>query len=309
MPKRKITNAITRTTTAWAKRERKSFMPSLERQQERDQVRVLLRRQGLAEHGRHHALREARDRSRAGRIQDLLHDVVGRLDLRNLREIGTNGRGADLARLVAGDAGALGAEDDFSRLRVARNLDLSRRATGGRARGLRDVVERDVDVAALGLEERGEGPDLGAVERDRRLVDLRHDVRVALDEVRTRLQQRFDDVLLRAHSRLRLAGAGADAGQVGRAGPLLADAVTDLARALGMEDLLAGLHELGRRHVAALERELGGGLGMELGDRVRVVRVGAHHDQRERTDLTATGRRIGYGRRSLPPAMTGAAWP
>src|SRR5437867_12427854 len=114
MPKRKITNAITRTTTAWAKRERKRFMPSLERQQERDQVHVLLRRQGLAEHGRHHALREARDRARAGGIQDLLHDVVGRLDLRDLREVRPDRRGADLAGLVTGDAGGLGAEDNLA---------------------------------------------------------------------------------------------------------------------------------------------------------------------------------------------------
>src|SRR5262249_56710844 len=96
MPKRKIRNATTRTRTAWAKRERRRFMPSLERQEERDQIRVLLRREGLAEHRRHHALREPCHRARAGRIQDLLHDVVGRLDLRDLRKIGTDRRGADL---------------------------------------------------------------------------------------------------------------------------------------------------------------------------------------------------------------------
>src|SRR5215831_12270023 len=107
MPKRKIRNATTRTRTAWVKRERKTFMASLERQEERDEIRVLLRRQALTEHRRHHALREARHRARAGRVQDLLHDVVGRLDLRDLREVGADRRGADLARLVAGDAAPL----------------------------------------------------------------------------------------------------------------------------------------------------------------------------------------------------------
>src|SRR5437588_9316740 len=154
MPKRRIANASTSTRTAWAKRERRKLMASLERQQERDQVHVLLRRQRLAEHRRHHALGEARHGSRAGGIEDLLHDVVGGLDLRDLREIRTDRRGADLARLVARDAAALGAEDHLAGLRVARELDLSRRApAGGSASGLRDVVERDVDVAAQGLQE------------------------------------------------------------------------------------------------------------------------------------------------------------
>src|SRR5262249_14488511 len=160
MPKRKIRNAITRTRTAWAKRERSRFMASLERQEERDQIRILLRRQGLTEHRRHHALGEARDRSRAGWIEDLLHDVVGRLDLRDLRKIGTDWRGANLAGLVTGDAAALSCEDSFARFWIARDLDLGRRAAGGgRARGLRDVVELHVGRAALRLEERHEGPD------------------------------------------------------------------------------------------------------------------------------------------------------
>src|SRR5215510_160318 len=153
MPNRRITNATTRTRTAWTKRERSRFMRSLERQEERDQVRVLLRRQALAEHRRHHALREARDRPGAGRIQDLLHDVVGRLDLRDLREIGTDRRGADLTGLVAGDAAALAGEHGLARLGIAGDLDLGRRAPGGRrARGLRNVVELDVGRAALRLE-------------------------------------------------------------------------------------------------------------------------------------------------------------
>src|SRR5207249_9545999 len=122
MPKRKNTNATTRTRTAWTKRERRRFIASLERHQERDEVHVFLRGQGLTEHRRHHALREAGHGTRARGIQDLLHDVVGSLDLRDLREVGTDRRGADLARLVAGDAAALGREDDFSRLRVARDL-------------------------------------------------------------------------------------------------------------------------------------------------------------------------------------------
>src|SRR5712664_1503044 len=119
MPKRKITKATTRTRTAWAKRERKRFMASLERQQKRDQVHVLLRCQALTEHRRHDAFGETRHCPRADGIQDLLHDVVGRLDLRDLREVGTDRRGADLAGLVAGDAAGLGAEDHLAGLRVA----------------------------------------------------------------------------------------------------------------------------------------------------------------------------------------------
>src|SRR5262249_38430990 len=157
IPKRKIRNATTRTRTAWVKRERKRFMASLERQEERDEIRVLLRRQGLTEHRRHHALRKARDRARACRIQDLLHDVVGCLDLRDLRQVRADLRGAALAGLVAGDAAALAREDGFASLRIARNLDLGRRAAGGRrAHGTRDVVELHVGRPAERLEKRRE---------------------------------------------------------------------------------------------------------------------------------------------------------
>src|SRR5215510_7409180 len=122
MPNRKITNAMTSTRTAWTKRERRRFMPSLERQEERDQIRILLRRQSLTEHRRHHALGKAGNGPGARRIQDLLHDVIGRLDLRDLREIGTDRRGADLARLVAGDAAALAREHGLARLGITGDL-------------------------------------------------------------------------------------------------------------------------------------------------------------------------------------------
>src|SRR5262249_50745907 len=153
----------------------------------------------------------------------------------DLREVGTDRRSSDLAGLVARDTAGLRGEDDLARLRVARQLHFSRRAAGRRrAHGLGNVVELDVGRAAPRLQERREGPDLGAVERDRRLVDVGHDVRVALDDVGVWLQQRLDDVGLGAHPRLRLPGASADAVQVGRARSLLADAVADLARALGV---------------------------------------------------------------------------
>src|SRR4030095_8436482 len=141
MPNRKTTNATTSTRMAWTKRERRKLLASLERHQERHEIHVLLSGQRLAEHRRHDALREARDRARSRRIEDLLHDVVGRLDLGELREIGADWRGADLPRLVAGDAAALAREDRLARLRVARNLDLGRAAARRRgARGAGDVV-------------------------------------------------------------------------------------------------------------------------------------------------------------------------
>src|SRR5207249_8252322 len=238
---------------------------------------------------------------------------VRRLDLRDLREIGTDRRRADLSGLVAGDAAALAGEDRLARLRVAGQLQLGRRPAARRARahGLRDVVQLHVDGAAERLEERRERPDLGAVQRDRRFVDLRHDVRVALDEMSARLEQRLDDVRLGALPRLDLAGATADTGQIGRASPLLADPVTDLARALRLEGLFAGLHELSRGDVAALERELGRRLRLDLGDRVRVVRVGAHHEERERADLDGDGNphaRSAGGSGPLSTPATVRAW-
>src|SRR5262245_66621975 len=108
MPKRRRQNAMTRMRTAWTKRERRKLMAaSLEGQQERHEIRVLLGRQHLPERLRHDARREAGDGARAFRVEDLLHDVVRRLDLGDLRKIRTDRRGADLARFVARDAAAL----------------------------------------------------------------------------------------------------------------------------------------------------------------------------------------------------------
>src|SRR5438552_18155962 len=142
MPNLRTTKATIRIRTAWAKRERSWFMRSLERHQERDQVHVVLRGQGLTEHGRHHTLGESGHGAGAGRIEDLPHQVVRRLDLRDLREIGTDRRRADLSGLVAGDAAALAGEDRLARLRVAGPLQLGRLPATRRARahGLRDVV-------------------------------------------------------------------------------------------------------------------------------------------------------------------------
>src|SRR5262249_1711086 len=112
-----------------------------------------------------------------------------------------------------------------------------------------------------------------------------------------------------AHARLRLAGAGADTRQVGRARPLLADPMTDLARALRVEDLLTGLHQLRRRDVAALERQLLRGLGLDLRDRVGKHRVTAHHQHGEDANADHHGDAHQARVSSLPPAMAGAAWP
>src|SRR5712691_9201512 len=112
MPNLRTTKASTRSSAAWTKRERRTLMPgSLQSQEEGDEVDVLFCRQRLAEHRRHHALRVAGHRADARRVEDLAHEVLGRLDLRDLREVGTDGRGADLARLVARDAGTLAGED------------------------------------------------------------------------------------------------------------------------------------------------------------------------------------------------------
>src|SRR3989442_1682352 len=113
MPKRRITNASTSTSTACTKRERRSLMGSLEREEERHEVDVLLGCEPRAEVLRHDAGRIVGDRPRAFRVEDLLHDVVRRLDPGDLREIGADGGGADLARLVAGDAGALAQTPDY----------------------------------------------------------------------------------------------------------------------------------------------------------------------------------------------------
>src|SRR5262245_26543293 len=94
MPNRSRQNAMTRRTSAWTKRDRSRFMPSsLEREEERHEVGELLRRERLAERLGHHARRESRHGPRALRVEDLLHDVVRRLDLGDLREVGTDRRG------------------------------------------------------------------------------------------------------------------------------------------------------------------------------------------------------------------------
>src|SRR6266480_4280043 len=107
MPKRSTTKALTRITTAWTKRERRTLIRgSFQRQQERDEIDVLFRRQRLTEHGRHDALRIARHGAHGRRVQDLAHDVLGRLDPGDLREVGPDRRCAHLARLVTGNASA-----------------------------------------------------------------------------------------------------------------------------------------------------------------------------------------------------------
>src|SRR2546430_7567492 len=70
MPNLRTTKATSRIRTAWTKRERSRFIRSLERHQERDQVHVVLRGQGLTEHGRHHTLGESGHGAGAGRIED-----------------------------------------------------------------------------------------------------------------------------------------------------------------------------------------------------------------------------------------------
>src|SRR5207245_1128112 len=164
-----------------------------------------------------------------------------------------------------------------------------------------------VDAAPERLEEGRHRPELRPVEPDRRLVDARHDVRVPLDEVGARIEERLDQVLLGGEAGLSLGGAGADPGQVGSARALLADLVADLAGPLRVEDLLARLHELRRRDVATLQGQLLRGLGLDLGDRVGEVRVHAHHDQREDAELETDGNTHRYRGSSLPPAITGIA--
>src|SRR2546425_13170221 len=87
MPKRSTRKAPTRMTTAWTKRERRTLTPaSFEGQQEGDEVHVLLRRQGLAEDRWHDAFRVARHGAHRRGVQDLAHDVLGRLDPGDLRQ-------------------------------------------------------------------------------------------------------------------------------------------------------------------------------------------------------------------------------
>src|SRR5438477_12536179 len=91
MPKRRITNARTSTSTACRKRERNNLIGlsyassgSLQGEEEGHEIDVLLRCEPGAEVLRHDPGREPGHRPRALRIEDLLHDVVGRLDLGDL---------------------------------------------------------------------------------------------------------------------------------------------------------------------------------------------------------------------------------
>src|SRR6267378_6177001 len=184
IPNRSTTKASTRIRTAWTKRERKRLMPeSLQGQEEGHEIDVLLRGQRLAEHRRHHTLRVTRDGAHRGRVENLAHDVLGGLDLGDMRQVGADLRGADLARLVTGDTGALAGEYRLARLRVAGQLELRHAPVGRGAGGLGNVVELRVHGPAERLQECGDRPELGAVEPDRRLVDARHDIRVSLDHV------------------------------------------------------------------------------------------------------------------------------
>src|SRR5712692_11698068 len=125
MPNRRIPSAMTTTSTAWKKRDRKRLMKWLfQGQEEGHEVDVLLRGQGLAEYRRHHALRKAGHRPHSRRIQDLGHDVIGRLDPGDLCQLRADLGGADLPRRVTRDAATLAREDFFTGLRVAGQLDL-----------------------------------------------------------------------------------------------------------------------------------------------------------------------------------------
>src|SRR5437773_2575981 len=151
---RSARKAPTRMTTAWTKRERRTLMPaSFESPQEGDEVHVLLRRQGLAEDRWHDAFRVARHGAHRRGVQDLAHDVLGRLDPCDLRQIRPDLRGADLARLVTGDTRPLAGEHRFARFRVAGQLELGRRPAARRGPGgLGSVIERDVHAPPERLE-------------------------------------------------------------------------------------------------------------------------------------------------------------
>src|SRR5437870_9375860 len=111
MPTRRIKKASTQITTAWKKRERRTFIGSFQGEQEGDHVDVLLGRQARAQVLGHDAGREAGHGADALGIDDLPLDVVGRLDLGDLREVGPERRGVVLAGFVAGVEGALAMED------------------------------------------------------------------------------------------------------------------------------------------------------------------------------------------------------
>src|SRR5512145_1836831 len=119
MPNRSTTNDSTKMTTAWKKRERRTFIGSFQREEERDEIGVLLGGKRLPESGRHHPRREAGHGTHALGIEDLLHDVVGGLDLGDLRQVGADRRARDVAGLVTGQAAALGHEYGLAHLGIA----------------------------------------------------------------------------------------------------------------------------------------------------------------------------------------------
>src|ERR671922_1137732 len=122
MPNLSSTKARTSTSTAWKNRDRRMFMRrSLEREEERHEVHVLLRRQARAEVLRHDAGRIVGHGAHAFRVEDLAHDVVRRLDLRDLRQIGPDWRPRHVTGLVAGQARALAHEHRLAELRIAGN--------------------------------------------------------------------------------------------------------------------------------------------------------------------------------------------
>ena len=111
----------------------------------------------------------------------------------------------------------LAREDRLARLRIAGELD-RRRATPGLGGGdLRHVVELDVDGPPETLEERGDRPQLAAVQADRRLRHVGHDVGEALDHVGARVEQRLDQV--RPRPWCRASGSPARAPTPARSGP------------------------------------------------------------------------------------------
>src|SRR3972149_4397269 len=115
MPNLNTRNVPARTRTDWKSFERNGLIRSslrrrgpvtLEGEEEGDQVEVLACGEGLAERGGQAAGRLAGHRPHAGRVEDLAHDVLRRLDARDLRQLGSHGRGPERAGLVAGGAGA-----------------------------------------------------------------------------------------------------------------------------------------------------------------------------------------------------------
>src|SRR3989304_3109757 len=111
MPNLNTRKVPTSTSATWKSLERKRPMRlslrrrgpvTLEGEEEGDQVEILACGEGLAERGRHDAGRVAGHRPHAGRVEDLAHDVLRRLDPCELGQVRPHRRGADGAGLVAG---------------------------------------------------------------------------------------------------------------------------------------------------------------------------------------------------------------